>query len=151
MQRHLGVLAATAVALATAELYNGGVTRSYRYLKRCPGHASTDRTALHIQVHTHSICAVAYKVAHPVSSTSCTAQRMLTDKMAHPVTCPRQIPPTAVLGECRSLMLSIANWLEEQGGLPLYTVEGAYAMCSGTLLDTAAGSHLHFGHARLRE
>ena len=34
MQRHLGLLAAAGAALAAAELYNGGVTRSYRYLKR---------------------------------------------------------------------------------------------------------------------
>lgn len=34
MQRQVGLLAATAVALAAAELYSGGVSRGYRYLKR---------------------------------------------------------------------------------------------------------------------
>ena len=34
MQRQVGILAATAVTLAAAELFNGSVTRGYRHLKR---------------------------------------------------------------------------------------------------------------------
>ena len=48
MQRQLGLLAAAAVALAAAELWNGSVTRGYRSAKR----------QVHDAMHCQRLCTV---------------------------------------------------------------------------------------------